>query len=148
MDKPRHAIIALDLEGVLISTAVSQFPRPGLYRFLEGCHRLGRVVLYTTVPPERVRPIAERLVVEGQAPDWFRQVEIVDWPRRGGKDLNAIPGAAGATVVLVDDMIENALPGQEAQCIEAAGYTGVEHEDDALAQVLEELTQRLAASTN
>jgi hypothetical protein len=75
-------------------------------------------------------------------------VEIVDWPRRGGKDLNAIPCAAGTSVVLVDDMIENALPGQEAQCIAAAGYTGVEHEDDALAQVLEELTQRLAASTN
>lgn len=147
MGKP-PAIIALDLEGTLISTAVSQFPRPGLYRFLEGCARLGRVVLYTTVPPERVRPIAARLVDEGLAPDWFREVEIVDWPRRGAKDLNAIPGAAGASVVLVDDMAENAVPGQEAHCIEVVGYTGVEHEDDALAQVLEELTQRLAPSTD
>lgn len=144
MGKPRHAIIALDLEGTLISTAISQYPRPGLYRFLEGCHRLGRVVFYTTVPPERVRPIAERLVDEGLAPAWFRQVEIVDWSRRGGKDLNAIAGAAGASVVLVDDMVENAVPGQEAQCIEVAGYTGVESEDNALAQVLEELTERLA----
>ena len=28
-------VIALDLEGTLISNAHSQIPRPGLYRFLE-----------------------------------------------------------------------------------------------------------------
>lgn len=36
--------IALDLEGTLISNAVSQFPRPGLFDFLTfcqgGCDRL------------------------------------------------------------------------------------------------------------
>ena len=43
-------VIALDLEGTLISNAHSQIPRPVLYRFLDTCHALvGRVVMCTTV---------------------------------------------------------------------------------------------------
>jgi hypothetical protein len=30
-------VIALDLEGTLISNARRQIPRPGLYQFLEAC---------------------------------------------------------------------------------------------------------------
>jgi hypothetical protein len=33
----RISVLALDLEGTLISNAVSQFPRPGLLAFLECC---------------------------------------------------------------------------------------------------------------
>ena len=52
--KPTHPIriktIALDLEGTLISNAMSQIPRPGLFSFLEECRRLvERVVMFTTV---------------------------------------------------------------------------------------------------
>ena len=32
-DRPR--VLAMDLEGTLVSNAVSQLPRPGLYDFLE-----------------------------------------------------------------------------------------------------------------
>jgi hypothetical protein len=37
--KSKGIVIALDLEGTLISNAVSQFPRPGLYSFLEYCSK-------------------------------------------------------------------------------------------------------------
>ena len=43
-------VIALDLEGTLISNAVSQFPRPGLYSFLEYCQEnFSRIVIFTAV---------------------------------------------------------------------------------------------------
>jgi hypothetical protein len=55
---------ALDLEGTLISNAVSQFPRPGLFIFLEYCHQnfVGvasrfetRLVIFTAVNEVRFR---------------------------------------------------------------------------------------------
>ncbi|WP_239510823.1 hypothetical protein [Stenotrophomonas maltophilia] len=33
-------ILAIDLEGTLISNAISQIPKPGLYRFLEDVNLL------------------------------------------------------------------------------------------------------------
>jgi hypothetical protein len=49
--------IALDLEGTLISNAVSQFPRPGLFTFLEYCHENFRLVIFTAVNEVRFRSI-------------------------------------------------------------------------------------------
>jgi hypothetical protein len=43
-------VLALDLEGTLISNAASQIPRPGLYEFLASCQQLfQRIVIFTTV---------------------------------------------------------------------------------------------------
>jgi hypothetical protein len=36
----RIKVLALDLEGTLISNAMSQIPRPGLYDFLEKVNNL------------------------------------------------------------------------------------------------------------
>jgi len=35
-----NLILALDLEGVLITNAISQFPRPGLRQFLTQCEEM------------------------------------------------------------------------------------------------------------
>ena len=65
----KYSVIALDLEGTLISNAISQFPRPGLYRFLEFCYRnFSRVVLFTSVPKNRCQPIALYFVESGNVP--------------------------------------------------------------------------------
>lgn len=65
-------ILALDLEGVLITNAVSQFPRPGLKAFLNECQAMFGVInicMFTTVPKRRFRQIAKQLVAVGYAPD-------------------------------------------------------------------------------
>lgn len=90
---PRPNILALDLEGTLISNATSQIPRPGLNDFLIRCHEIfPRIVMYTTVSEARFRPIAELLVDEDQAPGWFAQIEYVWW-KGTTKDLARIRGA-------------------------------------------------------
>lgn len=69
-------MLALDLEGTLVSNAMSQIPRPGLYAFLERCKCLfPRIVMLTTVEQGRFRQIAVLLVEEGYAPPWFSEVE-------------------------------------------------------------------------
>ena len=73
-------VIALDLEGTLISNAVSQIPRPGLYKFLELCRSItNRVVIFTSVGEEVFRSIAKELVKEGYAPEWFAEMEYIQW---------------------------------------------------------------------
>lgn len=47
-------IIALDLEGTLISNAISQIRRPHLFTFLVGCREVAhRIVMFTTVSESR-----------------------------------------------------------------------------------------------
>jgi hypothetical protein len=67
--KTKKLTIALDLEGTLISNAVSQFPRPGLFTFLEYCHQNfvgiasrfeNRLVIFTAVNEVRFRSIARK----------------------------------------------------------------------------------------
>ena len=54
-------VIALDLEGTLISNAISQIPRPGLNKFLELCRSItNRVVIFTAVKEEVFRGIAKK----------------------------------------------------------------------------------------
>jgi NLI interacting factor-like phosphatase len=61
-EKQKNLTIALDLEGTLISNAVSQFPRPGLFTFLEYCHEnFDRLVMFTAVNEVRFRSIARIL---------------------------------------------------------------------------------------
>ncbi|MFA1687946.1 hypothetical protein ACDY99_31105, partial [Achromobacter dolens] len=68
----KPTILALDLEGTLISNAISQIPRPGLYQFLEAVQaNFDQLMMFTTVPENRFRSIATLLVGEGNAPAWF-----------------------------------------------------------------------------
>ena len=71
-------VLALDLEGTLISNAVSQIARPGLFDFLEDCRELfPRIVIFTSVNEERFRAIANLLTTEGYAPNWFADIEYI-----------------------------------------------------------------------
>lgn len=85
-------VLALDLEGTLISNAMSQIPRPGLANFLTRCAEIfPRIVMFTTVKEDRFRTIARLLVDEGVAPDWFSDVEYITWHGET-KDLRFVPG--------------------------------------------------------
>ncbi len=144
----RVRVIAVDLEGTLISSAVSQFPRPHLHEFLTGCRELvERVVMFTTVSEARFRSIAQLLVREGQAPSWFVSVEYVPWsgPR---KDLSFVPGAKIEEVVLVDDVELYVDPSQRSQWIPIAGFEPPGLDDVELIRVLHELRKRIGFNRN
>lgn len=114
----RPFVLALDLEGTLISNAMSQIPRPGLFDFLTRCQELfPRVVMFTTVKEERFRAIAKLLVEEKMAPEWFADIEYVNWQGET-KDLNFIPGADIENTLLVDDFEKYVHPGQESRWLE------------------------------
>ena len=76
--KPKEAaMLALDLEGTLISNAISCFPRPGLYDFLEWANQtFSKVVIFSFVPEYRSRQLVEMLSEERSAPYWFAEVDV------------------------------------------------------------------------
>jgi len=141
----RPTVLALDLEGTLISNAMSQIPRPGLAMFLARCEAMfERIVVFTTVKEPRFRQIAQLLVEEGFAPGWFAAVEYVSW---GGatKDLSFIPGIQPQQALLVDDFEIYVHPGQHGQWVQVAQFESPYSEaDQGLARALEVLQQRLA----
>lgn len=123
--------LVLDLEGTLVSNAVSQFPRPGLRRFLDGCHaRFRRIVVYTGVHEVRFREVASVLVKGGHAPAWFGEVEHVHWVA-GFKDLRTIPGVDPAAAAIVDDLEEAIHPEQRGRWIRVAPFEAPYPEEDA-----------------
>ncbi|ARN22139.1 NIF family HAD-type phosphatase [Piscinibacter gummiphilus] len=114
----RPKVLALDLEGTLISNAMSQIPRPGLFDFLSRCQELfPRVVMFTTVKEPLFRDIAALLVAEGAAPAWFGDVEYVAWHGET-KDLNFVPSADPSEVILVDDFEKYVHPGQASRWLQ------------------------------
>ncbi|WP_313206926.1 NIF family HAD-type phosphatase [Stenotrophomonas sp.] len=141
----RPTILAMDLEGTLISNAVSQIPRPGLFRFLEMVKgSFERVVVYTTVPEPAFRQIGRLLVAEGSAPEWFAHLPYVDWSG-ATKDLFRISPALGEAVLL-DDHQAYVHPGQEKYWIEVELFGApYDPSDSGLERALERITQRLKA---
>lgn len=137
----RPTVLALDLEFTLISNSVSQIPRPGLYQFLEACReRWPRIVLFTTVPEDRVRPLVQRLAEEGSVPPWFAEVECVAWEGEV-KDLRFIPGCKAKHCVLVDDVEGYVHPEQKGQWIPILPFEYPYSDRDAeLMRILDQLT--------
>ena len=140
----RPTVLALDLEGTLISNAMSQIPRPGLLDFLSQCKEFfPRVVVFTTVKEELFRRIASLLVEENLAPSWFADVEYITWEGRT-KDLNFIPGATSHSALLVDDFEVYIHPGQESQWIKVDYFDyPYDANDTGLVKVLSVIAQRL-----
>ncbi|MEL6547304.1 MAG: NIF family HAD-type phosphatase [Myxococcota bacterium] len=137
-------ILALDLEGTLITNAVSQFPRPGLREFLEFAQTsFERVVIYTAVSENRTRPIIEQLYSEGVIPDSFATDWIyVDWSG-AKKDLRLIPHCEPENVLLVDDQETYILETQLSQWIPIVEYAVPDSEDQELFRVRRLLEERL-----
>lgn len=142
------AILALDLEGTLISNAMSQIPRPGLFAFLKRCREIfPRIVAFTTVKEDRFRNIARLLVDEGFAPDWFADVEYIHWQGHT-KDLSFIEGATPEQVLLVDDYEIYVHPGQESQWVRIDYFDApYDERDAAFDSVLLELELRLSVKS-
>lgn len=108
----KPTILALDLEGTLISNAISQFPRPGLYQFLTEANTLfDELVLLTTVPKDRFHSIARILVREEAAPTWFPAIPYTNW-RGPTKDLRFVSPRLG-DALLLDDYSAYVHAGQE-----------------------------------
>jgi hypothetical protein len=102
-------LLCLDLEGTLISNAVSQIPRPGLYQFLEQVAELCDLMLYTSVSFERVEAIRNLLVVEENAPKWFRDVSVI----RPEKTLKPKAACGRYDAFLLDDQPGVIVHGEE-----------------------------------
>lgn len=139
----KPTILALDLEGTLISNAISQFPRPGLYQFLaEAKTQFDHLVVITTVPRDRFYSIAETLVQEGAAPTWFRAIPYIDW-HGATKDLRFVSPKLG-DALLLDDHGAYVHAGQERLWVRiplfVPPYTA---EDNGLELALRELLARI-----
>ncbi|MBO0723078.1 MAG: DUF1311 domain-containing protein [Blastocatellia bacterium] len=112
-------VLARDLEGTLISNAVSQIARPGLFDFLEDCRKLfPGIVIFTSVNEERFRSIAKLLTTEGYAPNWFADIEYITWSGET-KNLIFVDGASPEEILLVDDYVH---PGQDNQWIKVPNF--------------------------
>ncbi|MGO4718597.1 NIF family HAD-type phosphatase [Stenotrophomonas sp. 2MCAF14_2] len=130
----RPTILALDLEGTLISNAVSQIPRPGLLGFLDHARStFGEVVLFTTVPQPSALKIVSLLAAEGHAPPWFADVRYVEWTG-STKDLRFVSPRHGQTLLL-DDYARYVHPGQLEFWVEAPLFTSPYLADDDGLQV-------------
>lgn len=137
MLKQKAVIIALDLEGTLISNAVSQFPRPGLYSFLEYCHQnFCRIVIFTAVNELKFRQIAKILVEQKKAPSFFADLEYVNWSGNY-KDLNFIQNKQDYPIVLIDDREEYIKPEQKSNWIYIPEYDYPYLENDSELEKIE-----------
>lgn len=126
----RKKVLALDLEGTLISNAVSQFPRPGLNSFLEFCNnKFERIVLFTTVRESKARDVISLLIRENLAPKWFGEIEYIDWSGPN-KDLSFIPDAIVDECLIVDDQSVYILPDQKDHWVEVSPFDYPYSEDD------------------
>lgn len=97
-------ILALDLEGVLVTNAISQFPRPGLMQFLCQCESIfgqDNICIFTSVREEKFKEIAHTLVRENLAPEWFATLRYINWVGEH-KDLRFVDEDINK-VIIVDD---------------------------------------------
>jgi len=98
-------VIALDLEGTLISHASTLIPRPGLREFLDFCRdHFNRVVILSFVDADKGRAILHTLADSGHMPEWVRTIEYfqAQGGRPGAKDLRQL-GVEPDHALLVDD---------------------------------------------
>jgi len=113
-------VLALDLEGTLVSTAVSGFARPGLARFLTWAQSRSRECSSRGVPGARARAVAVALVELGEAPGWYRDIEIVEAAGSVKDLLRLVPSLDEA--LLVEDRQASSAPGQAHRLVRVPGW--------------------------
>ncbi len=112
-----NKVVALDLEGTLISSAVRPVPRPYLNHFLSYCMKtFNNVVIYSSVKKERVDSVWSELFVQGFIPEELREIKSVHWKGRY-KNLKFIKGFEPKQIVLIDDTEAWIEPSQKSQWI-------------------------------
>ena len=126
VDKSKR-IIALDIEGTIISNAISIFPRPGLNTFLEFLDAsFSRIVVMTALEERIFRKIAKILCDEGTTPLWFNDLEYYSWKGQHElkyKDLRCIPDSDIQSVIIIDDMEEYIHPDQKQFWIQVQPFS-------------------------
>lgn len=134
-------VIALDLEGTLISNAVSQISRPGLYSFLDYCNNnFDRIVIFTAVKELKFREIGKTLLEHNKVPNWFPDLEYIDWKGQY-KDLNFISNTESDRVILIDDREEYINPRQKNRWLFIPGYNyPYSKEDYELQKIIDKLS--------
>ena len=141
----RLTTIALDLEGTLISNAVSQFPRPGLKTFLQFCRdNFANVYIYTAVRDSMCVPIVKTLIDDDLAPAWFADVPFVQWDR-SVKDLANVPNCDHCECLLLDDNRDYVVDSQIDQWIPIDKFQSPYPDTDTeLARVQDAISERLS----
>lgn len=139
----KPTILALDLEGTLISNAISQIPRPGLHQFLEDVQsQFIQLMMFTTVSEERFRSIADLLAREGSAPMWFTGLHCVQWTGKT-KDLRLAAPCLGEALLL-DDHGPYVHPGQEHLWVQIPLFgSPYPPDDDGLMVAFRRLLERI-----
>jgi len=137
-------VLALSLEGTLISDANGVLARPGLFRFLTCCRPLfERMVIFTSVTESHFRRIAADLIEEGSAPSWFANLEYVHWSG-ANKNWTFVLDAEVNYVLLADDLESHVHQGEQVQWVGVKRFEPlVEHDDAELDRVLEVLACRI-----
>lgn len=143
----RRPIVALDLEGTLISNAISQFPRPGLHQFLTHLKQLDiDLAVYTAVSRPRARHIMQQLAAAEDTPGWFAQLPLHTTDTTT-KDLTAIDDDP-TRVWLIDDQPAVAHPDQTNHVIIIEAFDPPYPDTDtALAELLTQLPAELRQAT-
>ncbi|MDK9716868.1 MAG: HAD family hydrolase [Trichlorobacter sp.] len=139
-------VIALDLEGTLISHASTMVPRPCLFEFLTFCHQnAGRVVFMSFVDEERGRQILNQMSDQGHMPEWVRSAEYfhAQGGRPGAKDLRQL-GVDPEQTLLVDDQPQVLPREQQHRLIRVPEFREPFDDDGAvLNDVMERIRQKL-----
>lgn len=117
----------------MLSNAVSQIPRPGLYSFLEHAEELCDLVIYTSVSKERTSLIQKVFVAEHEAPTWFKDLRVI----RPIRTLKPKHACGREDAFLLDDQPSVIVPGEEDWWIQIPEYLPpYSNEDKALADTL------------
>lgn len=136
-------VIALDVEGTLISNGMSQFPRPGLRRFLEKLSSLDvEIVVYSTLSNNVIDEVLSNLSSDGEIPLWFLNCRRVPW-QGGCKSIrDAEKSDENCIAMLVDDYEGYVCSGEEDYWIEVPTFSPPYRESG---KVLQNVLQKIEA---
>lgn len=133
-------LLCLDLEGTLISNAVSQIPRPKLFWFLEQVNEICDLKIYTSVSGARVDSIRRLLIDEGATPSWFQDLEVI----RPKGNLKPKSKCGRSDAFILDDQREVIMSDEQEWWIPICEFLPPYSDDDrALERVLTEIKARV-----
>jgi len=138
-------VLALDLEGTLISNAMSQIPWPGQAGFLNRCAELfPRIVMFTPLSRKNGSGRSRAYWwTRASRPPWFAEVEYITWQGET-KNLRFVPGVHPHQVLPVDDFEKYVHLGQEAQWLQIEHFDHpYSSADTGLANMLNTLAARI-----
>ena len=125
----------LDLEGTLITSAVSIIPRPGLYDFLEYCNnKFDEIVVMTAISLDRFKEVKNTLLNFQEVPQWFEYVQYINYSDKPEsnygeyKDLQCVPNWKEKEIIIIDDMESYIRPEQKDRWIPITTYDGREND--------------------